>query len=397
MSIKRKLQRAEPSSASAKVEKAAPRKKVAKKAKKAKKVTSFAMDLVASTNSAVKGGGLQMADEAAALADVTEWIPTGFAGLDEIFGGGWPVGRVSEVFGAEGHGKSALSHVAVRECQRLHPEALAVFLDFEHSLERSKLEPLGIDPSRLIYMEPDHVEQGFDLMLALLDRLVKTPPPAPVLIVWDSLGCSQPKSAFDAKSAADASVGAHSRAVGKGAVKLVKKVPNARAHVMFINQERTKIGGFQGFGGPQFDTTGGKQAKYIFSLRVRCARVATVKKAGTTGPSVGYLIKTATKKNKNAPPHQDAVWYLDFKHGPSPDLTMYHVLKDAGLIRSAQAGLYTGPWANGVKFGKGDAWLEALKEAGFREAATEAYLEVVRAGGARALLNIGAEESQEQE
>jgi len=351
------------------------------------------MELIEAAGS-VKGAEVFRAEDAETLADVVEWIPTGFAGIDEVFGNGWPVGRVSEVFGAEGSGKSALTHVAIRECQRMG--GTAVYLDYEHALEKKTLLQLGIDPEKLVYVCPDHMEQGFDVVFKMLDRLIEKPPEHPTLIVWDSVGASPAKVEVDEKSSEDSHVAAKARVLSSQCGKLFKKIARARAHVILVNQERMKLGGFGGFGGPELQTTGGKAAKYAFSLRVRCVRVSTVKKGGTSGPACGYLILTTTKKNKCAPPHQKATWYLDFKHGPSPILTVWHVLKDANRIRSTGGGKYTGSWAGGRKFEKGDAWIALWEEdPEFREAAQGAYLEVVKAGGARALLEM--EEGDDEE
>lgn len=378
--------------------------KKAPRRKKAGGGSDFVMELIGAA-SAVKGADVYLAEDAETLADVVEWIPTGFAGLDEIFGGGWHVGRVSEVFGAEASGKSALAHVAVREC--LRQGGAVVYFDFEHALEKKTLIQLGINPKKLVYVEPDHMEQGFDILFALLNRLISKPPKHPTLIVWDSVGGSPAKAEFEEKSAEDSHVAAKARVLSKSCGKLFKRVARARAHVMLINQERTKIGGY-GMN-PELQTVGGKATKYTFSLRVRCMRVSTVRRDGTSGPALGYLIRVVTRKNKCAPPHQEATWYLDFKHGPSPDLTMYHVLKDANRIRwDGSSRAYVGPWSCGVTFGKGDKWLAALARSEMecqlpngipgtlREAAEAAYLEVVKAGGAKALLaletGVGEEE-----
>jgi recombination protein RecA len=333
---------------------------------------------------------VMLASETAYLSDVREWIPTGFAGLDEIFGGGWAVGRVSEVFGAEGAGKSALAHAAIVACQK--NGGLVVYLDFEHSLEKKTLVQLGIDQKRLLYLTPAHIEQGWDLVFAVLEEWEANPPKSPNLIVWDSFGASPPKAAFEADSQEENQPAAAARAIGNGCTLLFRKIARAKAHALVINQERTVMGGGGrrgGFQGPEYQTTGGKAKLYTFSLRARVARVMTVKTEGTSGASIGYLIAVSTKKNKSAPPHQQARFYLDFKHGPSPLLTVYHVLKDANRIRSVGAGKYTGSWAGGRKFGKGDEWLAALAEdPELLRLATESYLEVVRAGGAKAALGL---------
>lgn len=376
--------------------KAVAKKAIKKATKKASKVP-FSMQIIERVGRKVKGIDLNLASESETLADVTEWIPTGFAGLDEIFGGGWAVGRVSEVFGAEGSGKSAIAHYAAKTVADMG--GTVVYVDFEHSLERRILRQLGIPDDALVHVEPDHVEQGWDVVFQVLETLIEDPPDVPTLIVWDSVGASRPRAEVDADSFEDVQPAAHARAISKGVGRLFKLVAKARAAIILINQETTDMGGGGprgGFGGPSYNTTGGKRAKYTFSLRARVARVSTIKTHGTSGTACGYLIAVTTKKNKTAPPHQQARFYLDFKHGPSPLLTMWHVLKDANRIRSAGGGKYTGPWADGEKFGKADAFLAFLEEhPELAEAARESYLEIVRAGGAKALLQIESGEVEE--
>jgi recombination protein RecA len=392
--LKKRLKGSDAKSVSA--PKAKTKKKVSKKAKAKKEKPSEVDDDVVRLIARVKGSkstkGLDIvrASDVDVLSDVTEWVSTGFAGVDEIFGGGLPVGRVSEVFGAEGSGKTALSVSSILACQRAG--GVGVFFDYEHSVSKEQIIAQGVDPTRLIYLRPDHIEAGWDAAFEMFEELEKKPPTAPWLFVWDSFGASQPKSIFEADSQENNHVGSHARAIGNGCMLMFGRIARVRAHMMCINQERTVIGGNTGFGGPPLQTTGGKAKLYTFALRARTARVSTLKTEGTTGTASGYLCAVATKKNKCAPPHQQARFVLDFKHGPSPSLTMRQVLKDAGKVRHKGAGKYTGTWAGGRVFGKGDEWIEALQEdPELRDLATQAYLSVVRAGGAKAALKIEEE------
>jgi RecA/RadA recombinase len=317
------------------------------------------------------------------LSDVSTWIPTGFEGLNYILGGGWAVGRASEVAGPEGCGKSALSHMAIKGVQSIGGRALVI--DFEQALEKDKMLSMGIDPAGVDVVNPYYIEQAWDIIWATVGALREDPPDAPYLIIWDSVGASISKQQYDAKSAEDITVGAVARAMSNGCKKMYRAIAEVNAHLMFINQERDQIGGFGGWGGPKKTTVGGAELKYACSARVRCARVSTLKSAGTTGVATGYLIKTTTNKCRNFPPHRNATWVLDFEDMRWSSLTMRHALIDAKKMRSTGGGYYSCSWAKGIKIKKVD-WFDAIQDADFLLGAKEAYIEVVAAGGAKKFL-----------
>ncbi len=332
------------------------------------------------------------------LSDVKEFIPTGFAGLDDVLGGGWAVGRASEVFGQEASGKTALAQMAVVSCQKAGGECL--YLDYEGALDKQRIIQMGIDINRVIYARPKSIEKGWDLIWETIEFLKKHPPKAPFLILWDSIAASTPQAELDEKDSGKAHIGLVARAMSKGCRKMFYEIASVRAHMMWINQERDKVGGF-GFGDDK-QTTGGHAVRYAATQRVRNVKVATLKPT-SDGPATGMLIKMITKKNRCAPPGQNAVWVLDFRYGPSPGLTMRQVLMDAGHIKSdGQIGkktAYVGDWEKDTKvkdrfhFTKGQ-WMTLLKEdKAFAKTVTAHYLEIVRAGGSRAVLKAAEAEA----
>lgn len=337
--------------------------------------TKFAMSIITAVKKGVKGADVKLGSEGEFLSDVQEWIPTGFAGLDEILGGGWAVGRASETSGPEGSGKSALAQMACVQTQRLG--GFVVYLDFEHAVDMKKMIGLGLDPAGLLYVSPDHIEQGWDVVWSVIDRLLDQNPPGPTLFVWDSVGGALTKAQLEA-SAEESTVGSVARVMTPNCAKLFKKIQRCRAHMLFVNQERATIGGFSRFGPPPKHTPGGGALKYAASLRVRCQRVSILKAGGNTGPAIGYLIKTTTDKNKLVPPHQKVTWVLDFKVGPSPSLTMFESLKDRGKIVSAQ-GVCTLRGVKGKSFTRA-TWSARLAEPEFAAAATALYMQGIRDG-----------------
>lgn len=342
----------------------------------ATKVTAnpVAQSLVAAIRKKVKGTRIDTLDRSSALSDVKEWIPSGFPGLDRILGGGWAVGRASEVFGDEGCGKTAIAHRAILGVQSMG--GYAVHLDFEAALDEKKILQLGIDPARLIYEIPEHIEQGWDIIWATIGQLREKPPDVPVLIVWDSIGGAVPKAELEAVSADKHQVGEVARSMSKGCRKMFKAIAEVRAHMMWISQERHKIGGFSPFG-PVKETSGGKGPKYAASQRVRLARVKTIKEGKR---ATGYLIKAVTKKNRLAPPEQSMEWVIDFKAGPSPELTVLHTLLDAGRVRASSGKLIFPPWGKDKPFPRAN-WPQLVQDATRRKLAMASYLEVIGAGG----------------
>lgn len=303
------------------------------------------------------------------LAEVKEWIPSMFPNIDAILGGGWPVGRASEVFGAEGAGKSALSHMAVKGVQSIG--GTAMFIDFEASLDPCKMDQLGIDESRLIYATPEDIEEAWDMVWEVVAFLKSKPPKAPMLIVWDSIAASVPRAELNAESSSAAHVGLVARSMSQGCRRMYRAIAKVRAHMMWINQERQKIGAakFQ----QQSDTTGGNAVKYAASIRARCSRVATLKQTvGGSERATGYAIRVLTRKNKLHPPHQRSSYVLDFTHGPSPELTILDALIHAKVVKSAGGGYYKGPWTED-KFRKAE-WLALMEGSYFRKGATDALL-----------------------
>lgn len=348
--------------------------------------------LVSIVRKKVKGSSISALSDSDALADVKEFIPSGFIGLDEILGGGWAVGRASEVFGDEACGKSALAHMAIKGVQDLG--GMAVLLDYEAALDERKLLKIGIDPERLIYEVPDHIEQGWDIIWSIMDELRVNPPSAPMLIVWDSIGGAIPKAELDAKAEDSAAVGATARAMSRGCRKMFKSIARVRAHMMWISQERHKIGGFSPFG-PVKETSGGKGPKYAASQRLRCAKVKTLKPQGTRARATGYLIKSVTKKNRITAPEQFCEWVIDFAEGPSPALSTLQTLLDAGAVVSVGAGKYR-IRGRDERFRKAE-WPELMRGVDFRTHAEELCVSVVRAGGAVPKLKSSGEDDEDDD
>lgn len=331
-----------------------------KKEKKGKKgsTTTDAAGLIVAVKAVLKSQKrddteVQLLGDPELLPDVVEWIPTGFPNLDAILGGGLAVGRTSEVFGPEGSGKSALLHAAIAALHAAHPKSIAMLHDYEMALDKPKLLKLRIDPKRLIVTTPADMEEGWDMIFAALNRLKEHWPEAPVLFGWDSIAASQTRREAESDSAADVSVGEQARIMSRNCRKAMRLIARCRAHLMWVNQQRNAIGKRSFV--PEKTTPGGEAAKYYSSQRVS----TWAKQIKEGDRATGYLVSCYTKKCRLCPPHQKAAFVLDFKEGPSPDLTAFHVLKDAKIIRS-RGQMYLAPWSQ-RKFRRLD-WLRLCDE-----------------------------------
>ncbi len=349
---------------------------------------SLAQSIVANVRKTLdpdEADDISLLSEDTVLADVTEWIPTGFPGLDAILGGGWPVGRASEVYGAEASGKSALAHRAIKACQ--DAGGTAMLLDFEHALDKTKMEQLGIDANSLIYYTPKYIEQAWDSIWVVMETLEKAKPDGPFLLVWDSVAAAVPKAELDDKTVEKSHVGLVARAMTRGCRRMFREIAHTRAHMLWINQERDDIGGFSRPGMmPEKKTTGGNAIKYAVTIRVRCQKVSTLKERMKSPSgngierSTGYVIKATTKKNRVAPPHQKAEFILDFKYGPSPALTAIkdfveaRVLKSPTKRESDKALVYAVPWVD-APMSKAE-WIEAFNEPAFYANVLDAYARI---------------------
>lgn len=308
-------------------------------------------------------------DDSDILSEVTEWIPTGFLALDTILGGGWPVGRCIEVFGDEGSGKSALTHMAIRACQEAGGTVL--FIDCETSLAPAQLRQLGIDGTALIYCNPPTLEDVWMTIYALLEQLAERVPDAPTLVVWDSIATATPRKLLEAEPG-DVNVALMARSMSENCPKVMRQIAKVRASLLWVNQERTKIGG-TGYG-PKSQTAGGRAVKYASSVRVRCARVATLKRSiRSEQVRTGYAIQVTTVKNRLYPPHRKTTWILDFKAGPSPELTMLDHLKYARVIKAAGAALTARVDGAEARFTLAEWPARYREDADFRAAMDAAY------------------------
>lgn len=252
-----------------------------------------------------------------------ELIPSGSLSLDLALGGGYPKGRIIEIYGPESSGKTTLALHAIAEVQKTGGQA--AFIDAEHALDPSYAEKIGVQIDNLLISQPDNGEQA----LEICETLVRSN--AVDLIVVDSVAALTPKAEIDGDMG-DAQMGLQARLMSQAMRKLTAIISKSKATVIFINQIRMKLGVM--FGNPE-TTTGGNALKFYASVRVDIRRIGQIKNGEDI---IGNRTKIKVVKNKIAAPFRTAEFDIMYNEGISKvgdvlDLAVqYGVLDKAGAF-----------------------------------------------------------------
>lgn len=297
---------------------------------------------------------------------VDEWISTGSLVLDTVLSnkreGGIPVGRLTEIAGAEGAGKTLLASYILANTQK--QGGIAVFIDTEHAASMDVLQAVGVDVKKLVYIQAGTIEDVFRAFDTIIHKIQSAKVRDKLItIVWDSVAATSTLAEVEGDYS-DQTIGLAARRIGQGLRKIIPIVSTHRVACVFINQLRTNIGVMFG---DKYSTPGGKAIPFHASIRLRVMHYQSLKDKATKR-EYGKVIKCQVKKNKVAPPMREVYYHIRWGDRPGAwvdeSATLFDMALEAGLLKKITSQKYSLVSNSKVEFTK-KKWSELLQEKTF--------------------------------
>jgi recombination protein RecA len=281
---------------------------------------------------------------------------SGIPSLDEAIGGGWPLGRMVEIFGGESSGKSTLCYHAISEFQKAFPDEDVAYIDSEFSFDAKYAEDVGVNVDQILFQQPETGEDAFNVIDCLFKAGVK-------MVIVDSVAALTPRVELE-KDIGEVSMGTTARLMSQGLKRLAAETSKADGFLMFTNQIRDKIGVI-GWG-EKTTTSGGKALPFYASIRVKLASMGTEKEGDV---AICSKVKAVIKKNKTAPPLREAQFSITYGIGVDSIADLFDTALRLGIVTKAGAWYSYGAQRLGqgraaclVLFRETPAMLEKLKQ-----------------------------------
>ncbi|MCE8162634.1 MAG: AAA family ATPase [Candidatus Moeniiplasma glomeromycotorum] len=253
-------------------------------------------------------------------------LSTGSFILDQAIGGGYVFGKMVEVYGEEGSGKTTFALQAVRECQKLGKRA--VYVDVENALDIKHSQNIGVDTDQLITLHPEYGEQAFKLILDILNHNQSQPKSKIGLIVIDSVAALIPKGELEGDLEKPL-IGLHARMMASGLKQINHRLAGQAVIILLINQIRNKIStGF--FFGSTKTTTGGIALKYFANLRLELKEREKIEKGGEC---IGIKVSARIKKNRSGPPYKELPLEIMFKGGVQKEREIVDLATELNILQ----------------------------------------------------------------
>jgi len=262
-------------------------------------------------------------------ADIKDWVSTGDFMLDLVLSnkldGGVPVGRMIEIAGGEGAGKTLLASYLMADTQK--KGGVAIYIDTEHAASVEVMKKAGVNVEDLIYVQASTTESVLQTMETIVQKVHRENSDKLITIVWDSIAATSTKAEVEAEFEAGRTVAMQARVIGIGMRKLMPLVSRHNVCLVFINQLRENIGGF-GFGSSKF-TPGGNAIKYGASVRLWLTHFKQIK--DKDGDLIGRIVKCDVKKNKVAPPSRSVMYTIRWGDEPGAWIDPFETMWDSAI------------------------------------------------------------------